>query len=119
MFVLRVRSISYCLLGLVRWLLIVFLLFCWREREVLGGHIGFSQQAKTGVVVAHMFFPVHAHVCSTKASCSFMGPLWLIYPILSYPILSYPLVDSNRNSNFGGGPTSFILNGARCQYLKW
>ena len=26
-----------------------------------------------------MFFPVHAHVCSTEASCSFMGPRRLIY----------------------------------------
>ena len=28
-----------------------------------------------------------AHVChgSTEASCFFMGPRWLIYPILSYP----------------------------------
>jgi hypothetical protein len=25
-------------------------------------------------------------VFSTEASCSFMGPRWLIYPILSYPI---------------------------------
>ena len=47
---------------------------------------GFSQQAMTGVAVAHMFLPVHAHVCSTEASCSSMGPRWLIYPILSYPV---------------------------------
>ena len=44
---------------------------------------GFSQQAKTRVAVAHMFLPVHAHMCSTGASCSLMGPRWLIYPILS------------------------------------
>ena len=36
-----------------------------------------------GVAVAHMFFPVHAHMCSTEASCSLMGPRRLIYPILS------------------------------------
>ena len=47
---------------------------------------GFSQQAITGVAVAHMFLPLHAHVCSTEASCSSMGPRWLIYPILSYPV---------------------------------
>jgi hypothetical protein len=39
---------------------------------------------KTEVAVARMFLPVHAHVCSTEASCSLMGPRWLIYPILSY-----------------------------------
>ena len=47
---------------------------------------GFSQQAMTRVAIACMFLPVHAHVCSTKPSCSLMGQRWLI---LSYPILSY------------------------------
>jgi hypothetical protein len=46
---------------------------------------GLSQQVMTKVAVAHVFLPVHAHVCSTGASCFFMGPRWLIYPILSYP----------------------------------
>jgi hypothetical protein len=36
------------------------------------------------VAVAHVSLFVRAHVCSTEASCSFMGPRWLIYPILSY-----------------------------------
>ena len=45
--------------------------------------------AITGVAVAHMFFPVHAHVCSTEAGCSSMGLRWLIYPILSYPSDQY------------------------------
>jgi hypothetical protein len=41
-----------------------------------------------------MFLPVHAHVCSTEASCSFMGPRWLIYPILTIIIpLSFLLLD--------------------------
>ena len=52
---------------------------------------GFSQQAITGVAVARMFLPVHAHVCSMDASCFFMGPRWLIYPILSYPFEIWPI----------------------------
>jgi hypothetical protein len=35
-------------------------------------------------------FPVHAHVCSTEASCFLTGPRWLIYPILSYPLITSP-----------------------------
>ena len=49
--------------------------------------VGFSQQAITGVAVAHMFLSVYAHMCSTEAGCSSMGPRWLIYPtILSWKL---------------------------------
>ena len=91
---------------------------------------GFSQQAKTRVAVAHMFLPVHAHMCSTGASCSLMGPRWLIYPILSMdsakcrigPFRTVifltpkncrnlplpPFFDSLSLDNFGYKPPSYI-----------
>ena len=42
------------------------------------------------VAVAHMFLPVHVHVCSgsMEVSCFFMGPRWLIYPIVSWDKIS-------------------------------
>ena len=79
---------SCLVLGFVRRLVVIVLLFLvCKGGGFLGGSshdsVGFSQRAITGVAVAHMFFPVHAHVCSTEAGCSSMGPRWLIYPILS------------------------------------
>ena len=52
--------ISYFLPGLVRWLVVVFLPFLRREGDERGSTMGFSQQAKAEVAVAHMFFPVRA-----------------------------------------------------------
>ena len=48
--------LSYFLLGLVRWLVFVFLLFLQRMGEEWGTTMGFSQQAKAEVAVARMFF---------------------------------------------------------------
>ena len=49
-----------------------------------------SQQARGCSRSIHVF-SLRAHVCSTGAICSSMGPLWEIYPILSYPILTASL----------------------------
>ena len=48
----------------------------------LGGLITASEDS--GSRSMHVLY-LYAHVCSTKPSCSLMGPRWLIYPILSYP----------------------------------
>ena len=77
------------------WLLVYLLfLMCKGVFSAWGvsGHnsVGYSQQATTQVAVACMFFTCTCScVCSTKPSCSLMGPRWLIYPILSYPLLRY------------------------------
>jgi hypothetical protein len=54
-------------------------------------HDGSSQQARAKVAVAYMFFPLHAHACSTGAICSSKGPRWVnLSPI--YPYLKKDLV---------------------------
>ena len=107
---LLVVSGSYCpvsclMLDLVRWLVVSVPtvldaqggFFSMRgQRSQLDGL--FTASNNSGSRSMHvLYLYAHASVCSTKPSCSLMGPCcqWLIYPILSYPeIIKY----SNRQS---------------------
>ena len=58
--------------------------------RLLSKYFGSSQRAKSEMAAAPVFLPVHAHVCSTEAGCSFMGPRWLIYPALAQKSTFFP-----------------------------